>query len=157
MALISCPDCSKEVSDKAPACPNCGCPISASVNSSQDTNKSIGIPEEILKRLPFETKGLMSKITFDGKFVTITRGLLNPLGKGQTRIPITSISSIEWRAPGLQSGFLRFNVAQGLSRKPKLDRAKDAVRDDHAVMSTSSHSQGLLELKEMIEAVLNDG
>ncbi len=29
MALIKCPDCSKEVSSNAPACPNCGSPISA--------------------------------------------------------------------------------------------------------------------------------
>ena len=27
MALISCPDCEKEVSDRAPTCPNCGAPI----------------------------------------------------------------------------------------------------------------------------------
>lgn len=27
MALTKCPDCGKEISDKADACPNCGCPI----------------------------------------------------------------------------------------------------------------------------------
>jgi hypothetical protein len=27
MALISCPECGNEVSDKAPACPKCGVPI----------------------------------------------------------------------------------------------------------------------------------
>lgn len=27
MALIKCPECGKEISDKASACPNCGCPI----------------------------------------------------------------------------------------------------------------------------------
>jgi hypothetical protein len=27
MALIKCPECGKEISDKAAACPNCGCPI----------------------------------------------------------------------------------------------------------------------------------
>lgn len=26
MALIKCPECGKEFSNKAPACPNCGCP-----------------------------------------------------------------------------------------------------------------------------------
>ena len=29
MALISCPECSSQVSDKAPACPQCGVPIAA--------------------------------------------------------------------------------------------------------------------------------
>ena len=28
MALIKCPDCGKEFSDKASACPNCACPVS---------------------------------------------------------------------------------------------------------------------------------
>lgn len=27
MALIKCPECGKEISDKAPTCINCGCPI----------------------------------------------------------------------------------------------------------------------------------
>lgn len=27
MALITCPDCKKQVSDQAQACPDCGCPI----------------------------------------------------------------------------------------------------------------------------------
>lgn len=27
MALIKCEDCGRDVSDKAPACPNCGCPV----------------------------------------------------------------------------------------------------------------------------------
>ena len=28
MALINCPECGKEISNKAVACPNCGCPAS---------------------------------------------------------------------------------------------------------------------------------
>ena len=30
MALIKCPECGKDVSDKAKSCPNCGCPIESS-------------------------------------------------------------------------------------------------------------------------------
>ena len=33
MALIKCPECGKEVSDKAQSCPNCGCPLSEMVAS----------------------------------------------------------------------------------------------------------------------------
>ena len=31
MALIDCPDCGKQVSSNAPACPNCGAPIATPV------------------------------------------------------------------------------------------------------------------------------
>ena len=27
MALINCPECGKEISEKAGSCPNCGCPL----------------------------------------------------------------------------------------------------------------------------------
>ncbi len=40
MALISCPECKKEVSDKAESCPHCGCPLSAKpkrVRTSEDS------------------------------------------------------------------------------------------------------------------------
>ena len=33
MALIKCSECGKEFSDKASACPNCGCPTSEMVKS----------------------------------------------------------------------------------------------------------------------------
>lgn len=29
MAMIKCPDCGKDISDRATACPNCGCPLAA--------------------------------------------------------------------------------------------------------------------------------
>jgi len=38
MALLKCPDCGREVSDKAAACPGCGCPVDAesSIKSADD-------------------------------------------------------------------------------------------------------------------------
>lgn len=42
MALIKCPECGKEVSDKAAACPNCGHPIAKETNNG---NTQSSIPE----------------------------------------------------------------------------------------------------------------
>ena len=39
MALIKCPVCGRDVSDKAVSCPNCGCPAS-------EFNKNISVPRE---------------------------------------------------------------------------------------------------------------
>jgi hypothetical protein len=38
MSLIACPECAREVSDKAPSCPNCGSPI-----ASAQEHRSIGV------------------------------------------------------------------------------------------------------------------
>lgn len=35
MSLIPCPECSKEISDKAFSCPNCGCPVAAKRQDSK--------------------------------------------------------------------------------------------------------------------------
>ncbi len=31
MALINCPECGKEISNKATSCPNCGMPVASSI------------------------------------------------------------------------------------------------------------------------------
>lgn len=39
MALIKCPECGKEISDKARACVNCGCPISENIEEKKEDNE----------------------------------------------------------------------------------------------------------------------
>lgn len=54
MALIKCPECAREISDRAPVCPNCGVPIA--VTSEQKINESNMVTiQETSKRL----KGLI--------------------------------------------------------------------------------------------------
>jgi len=162
MALLKCPDCERDVSDKAASCPNCGSPISTNqgtvTTGTKDAHQnSPTISAEVASLLPFEAKGLGSTVTFDGKFIVISRGLMNPIGKGETKIAISSVNSIEWRPPGLQSGFLRFNVAQGEIRGggTSVDRTKDAVKDVHAVMAMRKHSSDLLKMKDLIEQIIH--
>lgn len=38
MALINCPECGKEISDKAESCPNCGMPIKIRVSQNSSNN-----------------------------------------------------------------------------------------------------------------------
>ena len=40
MALIKCPECGKDISDKADKCINCGCPVSEMVHSVPPELKS---------------------------------------------------------------------------------------------------------------------
>ncbi len=67
MSLINCPECGKTFSDKASACPNCGCPIEAiicadepkkaQVNNQKNIPYSLSV-KEIIKRADvfFKTK-----------------------------------------------------------------------------------------------------
>lgn len=41
MALIKCPECGKEISDKANSCPNCGCPSSEFNKPQTDIDREI--------------------------------------------------------------------------------------------------------------------
>ena len=43
MALMKCPECGKEISDKAKSCPNCGCPIIQGITRTTITGKKIPI------------------------------------------------------------------------------------------------------------------
>ena len=49
MALIKCPECKKEISDKAASCPNCGCPI-ADDTSNQTPEKKVQTIEKTSKK-----------------------------------------------------------------------------------------------------------
>lgn len=49
MALIKCPECGKEISDKASSCPNCGCPIEI-----QKTEVSGNISDQLITEQPLK-------------------------------------------------------------------------------------------------------
>ncbi len=46
MALVSCPECNRHVSEKAPQCPHCGCPISTATGPQKSKSSGGGSPSE---------------------------------------------------------------------------------------------------------------
>ena len=48
MALIICPECGKQFSDKAAACPNCGCPTSEIVTGAAPKNNSAEAEKQMI-------------------------------------------------------------------------------------------------------------
>jgi len=57
MALISCPECGKQISDRAPTCPNCGCPISAAPVAAPQADRT----QEIEKYLGLAIKAIQGQ------------------------------------------------------------------------------------------------
>ncbi len=66
MALMACPECAREVSDKAPSCPACGAPIASAAE-----RRSVGVPlttvQETSKRL--KSHILVSALLFWGGII----------------------------------------------------------------------------------------
>lgn len=43
MSLIECPECEKEISDKANFCPNCGCPLQQEDDEEHNCDAKTGV------------------------------------------------------------------------------------------------------------------
>lgn len=39
MPLIPCPDCEREISNRAPSCPHCGCPIASQAKGRAESDR----------------------------------------------------------------------------------------------------------------------
>lgn len=104
-------------------------------------------------------KGHTGTVVFDGAFVTIQRtGALGRLsvGKGEKRIPLASITSVQWKPPGaLVNGFIAFSTGGGNERRSKFGRQTfDAVQDENSVVVTKAQGAGFEALRAAIEAAI---
>lgn len=45
MALIKCPDCGKEISDKSEVCIHCGCPLNETTQSKEKPEEKVHCPK----------------------------------------------------------------------------------------------------------------
>lgn len=83
MALISCPECGKEISDKALSCPNCGNPI----NQQSQQEEYLCCPKCGSRELHAEHKGFSGGKALAGAIVTGGIGLLaGTIGSKDTQI-----------------------------------------------------------------------
>ncbi|HEY0148663.1 MAG TPA: zinc ribbon domain-containing protein [Allosphingosinicella sp.] len=68
MALVKCEDCGRDVSDRAPTCPNCGAPVAATI----------------------EEKNAPSQVTVQGEDFNGTKALL-------TRLAVKAVQSLNYK------------------------------------------------------------
>lgn len=70
MALIKCPECGKDISDKAPACIHCGFPLRLIKSEVEELpEKEIAIVNE--ERIPSENGYSMELIDYGNKKVQV--------------------------------------------------------------------------------------
>ena len=104
-------------------------------------------------------KGHSGTVTFDGQFVIITReGLLARAahGKGEKKIPIRSISAVQWKEPGaLVNGFIQFTIIGGTEVTARHgNRTISAGNDKNSVVITKPQAAAMRAVKDEIEAAL---
>ena len=114
MSLIKCPECGKDVSDKAVFCPNCGCPIKSY------TKEILCCPICGSKNLSSEKKGFSGKKAVAGALLTGGIGILaGTIGSNDTMITC------------LKCGH-RFKAGQGIVRQ--VDRDNNPIIDDEKII-----------------------
>lgn len=100
-------------------------------------------------------KSFATTTTFDGHAVTISRSMLNRLGKGDKRIPLNHIAGVRWKSAGLQYGYIQFTVPGEVTRKTKAgSQLRDARKDENAVLFWR-HKDEFAALRAAVEEALD--
>lgn len=69
MALVKCPDCYEKVSDRAPTCPRCGCPINEVPSGGRrDRPQAVRVTEVQFTRKWVKLLGFLSFVAVWGGF-----------------------------------------------------------------------------------------
>ena len=108
---------------------------------------------------PIMASGVNGQVSFDGNFITITRkGLMAraTVGKGEKRIPIGSVTAVQWKPPGaMVRGFIQFTVPGGNEGRSHAGRQTvDAAKDENSVIVDRSHKQAFEALRAAVEQAI---
>lgn len=105
-----------------------------------------------------EAKGVNGQITFDGQFVTIHRkGALarTTVGKGEKRIPVRSITAVQWKPAGLVRGYIQFTVPGGNESRSRAGRQTvDAAKDENSVLFGRSQTAEFQAVRAAVEQAI---
>lgn len=98
-------------------------------------------------------KGVTGRVEVDEDFVTIRRkGALAKANygftRGEKRIPIASITAVQFKKPGLTNGYIQFTVPGGIeSHRGVLD----ATKDENSVVFSRAHLVEFEAIRSHIE------
>jgi hypothetical protein len=99
-------------------------------------------------------KGTNGTIHFDGQTITIERTGLSArmlVGGGEKRIPVASVTAVQWRKAGLTTGFIQFTLAGGIERRSKPGHTgSDAKHDENTV---TFHARAAAHFEPIREAI----
>lgn len=106
-----------------------------------------------------EAQGRGGQVAFDGQFVTISRkGMLGRMtsGKGDKRIPVTSITAVQWKSAGaMVNGYIQFTIPGGNEVRSRAGRqTSDAMHDENSVVFTKQQQSDFEALRTAVETAI---
>ena len=104
-------------------------------------------------------RGHTGTVRLDAHFVTIIRkGFLarGSVGKGEKRIPISSITSVQFKPAGpVVNGFIQFTLGGGNEGRSRFGhQTVDAARDENSVVFHRRQSAQFAELRDAVEKAI---
>jgi hypothetical protein len=103
-----------------------------------------------------EAKGKNGQLSYDGSFVTIHgSGFLarTTRGKGEKRIPVTSINGVRWKPAGaMVNGYMALTVAGAIEKQAGFgNQTYRAVKDENSVVFTKKQQPDFEKIRAEIE------
>ena len=106
-----------------------------------------------------KVKGRGGEIEFDGHFITIRHtGALGRMsvGKGDKRIPITSITAVQIKPAGaMVNGYIQFTLPGGNEKRSGFGKQTiDAAGDENSVIFTKNQEEDFLKFRDAVEKAM---
>lgn len=105
-----------------------------------------------------QARGTSGTITFDGVYVTISRTGLSRLtvGKGDKRIPVGSISAVQWKPAGaLVNGYIQFTIPGGNEQRSRAgSQTFNAAGDENSLVFTRKQAPAFEQIRQAVEAAV---
>lgn len=131
MSLIKCPECGREISDKASTCPGCGCPVS---------KMDIGDPI-------YTYRGIDGMLVIYKNRVELKRSGLYRVGRGDSVFPIDKISNVYvYKGTFLTGGFIQILTSGERNAK----NFSEAQKSDNAIVFMAGKGSEAMRAKEEI-------
>jgi hypothetical protein len=137
-----------------PAAPSGGSASTAAISPvrSAQTTPQAGAKEIV-------AQGHNGTAVFDGDFVTIFRKGFRArmtVGKGDKRVPVHSITAVQWKPPGaLVNGFISFTLGGGNERRSKFgSQTRSAIDDENSIVLMKKHVADFERLRYAVEQAI---
>jgi Domain of unknown function (DUF4429)/Short C-terminal domain len=109
-----------------------------------------------------EVKGYNGTVTFDGQSIAIVRTGLGrvTVGKGQIRIPVSSVTAVQWKPAGpMVNGYIHFSMLGSSDRRSRGfgRQTADKGHDQNSVIFLRRQMPAFEELRAAVEAAIQRG